>query len=74
MKKFYNSIYAYDFSDDTWHYDCKYILRNGNWYYNLVESWKNKIAMPLDKYHIQSMEKIIAENKDDFKDANAIQW
>lgn len=71
MRKAYDSIYAYDFNNNTWHYDCKYVLiGNWWWYENLEEK-----AMPLDKWHINSMKKIISENEEDFWNVpEAVQW
>lgn len=73
-RKAYDSIYAYDFDINTWHYDCKYFLKD-SWWCNEIGSDQGKKAFPLDKYHIARMEKIIEENPEDFEETKeAVQW
>lgn len=73
-RKAYDSIYAYDFQTNTWHYDCKYYLE-GDWWCNEIGRDKGGKAFPLDKYHIRRMEQIIKENPEDFKGTKeVVQW
>lgn len=54
----FNTVYGYDATRERWVYDCKYYLKDGKWW-NL---YTHEEAMPLDKWMMRDMRKIMNEN------------